>query len=179
MLARELRGWGAAQCGQFAAVAGVASMLGTLLTGPSIRRFGARGHTIASTTSSAASALILGQATSDAVAFGGVVPLALGAGKAQATSARITNLGEELGVPQGQLAAERNTLNALIKVVAPTLYASLFALGARRGVLGLPFYATALLMLISAAVASSIPPSLWTSSADTPPPSAPREATTD
>ena len=43
---------------------------------------------------------ILGRATSDAVAFGGVVPMALGSGKGMATSARITNLGEELGVPQ-------------------------------------------------------------------------------
>ena len=83
MLAKELRDWGAAQCGRFAAVAGVASMLGTLLTGPSIRRLGARGHTVASTSASAVSALVLGQATSNAVAFGGVVPMALGAGKTQ------------------------------------------------------------------------------------------------
>ena len=163
VLARELRDWGAAQCGRFAAVAGLASMLGTLLTGPSIRRLGARGHTVASTSASAASALVLGQATSNAVAFGGVVPMALGAGKNQATSARITNLGEELGVPQGQLAAERNTLNALIKVIAPSFYASLFAFGVRNGVLGLPFYATAFLMLVSAAIALSIPAAQWTS----------------
>jgi hypothetical protein len=88
--------------------------------------------------------------------------MALGAGKGQATSARITNLGEELGVPQGQLAAERNTLNALIKVVAPSLYASLFAFGARHGLLGLPFYSTAALMCLSAAIAYSIPASKWT-----------------
>lgn len=103
VLARELRGWGAEQCGRFAAVAGVASMLGTLLTGPSIRRLGARGHTVATTCSSALSAFVLGGATSNALAFSGVVPMAVGAGKGQATSARITNLGAELGVPQGQV----------------------------------------------------------------------------
>lgn len=101
-------------------------MGGTLLTGPSIRRFGARGHTVASTMSSACSAVVLGHATSNAIAFSGVVPMALGAGKSQATSARITNLGEELGIPQGQLAAERNTLNAIIKVIGH------FALGSLR-----------------------------------------------
>ncbi len=170
MLARELRGWGAAQCGRFAAVAGIASMLGTLLTGPSIRRLGARGHTVAATTSSAAASLVLGQATSNAVAFSGVLPMALGAGKGQATSARITNLGEELRVPQGVLAAERNTLNALIKVVAPSLYAWLFAFGARRGILGLPFYSTAALMCVSAAIAASIPRRYWSSEDQAPEP---------
>ena len=166
VLAREVRGWGAAQCGRFAAVAGLASMLGTLLTGPSIRRLSARGHTVATTCASASASLVLGGATSNAIAFSGVVPMALGAGKGQATSARITNLGKELGVPQGQLAAERNTLNAIIKVIAPTLYAWLFALGARRGVLGLPFYATAALMCVSAAIAASIPASKWVSKPD-------------
>ena len=58
------------------------------------------------------------------------------------------------GLAQGQLAAERNTLNAIIKVIAPSLYAWLFSLGARRGLLGLPFYSTAALMLVSAAVAA-------------------------
>jgi len=139
-------------------------MLGTLLTGPSIRRLGARGHTAASTGASACASLLLGRATSDPIAFGAIVPLALGAGKGQATSARITNLGEELGVPQGQLAAERNTLNAVIKVIAPSLYAWLFAFGSARGVLGLPFYSTALLLCVSAAVALSIPEERWTNS---------------
>jgi len=165
VLARELRGWGAAQCGRFAAVAGLATMGGTLLTGPSIRYFGARGHTVASTGSSAAAAVVLGHATSNTIAFSGVVPMALGAGKTQATSARITNLGEELGVPQGALAAERNTLNAIIKVVAPSLYAWLFAIGSTRfGMLGLPFYSTAVLHMLAACVALSIPAALWTSS---------------
>mmetsp|Transcript_21383 Transcript_21383/g.43256 ORF Transcript_21383/g.43256 Transcript_21383/m.43256 type:complete len:483 (-) Transcript_21383:250-1698(-) len=163
VLARELRGWGAAQCGRYAAVAGIATMLGTLLTGPSIRRLGARGHTVASTSASAASAAVLGHATSNAIAFGGVVPMAFGAGKMQATSARIMNLGEEMNVPMGQLSAERNTLNAIIKVVAPSAYAWLFAFGAAHGTVSLPFYSTSFLLLCSAAVAASIPASQWQS----------------
>jgi hypothetical protein len=164
VLARELRGWGAAQCGRFAAVAGIASMLGTLLTGPSIRRLGARGHTVASTSASAVASIVLGQATSDPIAYSGVVPMAVGAGKAQATSARITNLGDEMGVPQGQLSAERNTLNAIIKVIAPSLYAWLFAFGSTHSILGLPFYSTSVLLLCSAAVAATIPKESWDSS---------------
>ena len=68
-------------------------------------------------------------------------------------------------MPQGQLAAERNTLNAIIKVVAPSLYAFLFAYGSSHGILSLPFYSTSFLLVCSAIVAASIPKALWTSEA--------------
>ena len=227
VVARELRDWGAAQCGRFAALAGIGTMAGTLLTGPSMRLFGAKGHTVISSTMSAWCSVILGSATSNAMAFGAVGPMALGAGKGMAVSARIVNLGAELGaagaharthacmharmhartharthasthahmhactharthahtrathtcraqthartgaelgVPQGQMSAERNTLNAIIKVIAPSLYAALFAYGAARGVLGLPFYVTGTLLLCSSLMALSIPSALWQSS---------------
>ena len=62
------------------------------------------------------------------------------------------------------MSAERNTLNAIIKVIAPSLYAALFAYGAARGVLGLPFYVTGTLLLCSSLMALSIPSALWQSS---------------
>ena len=156
VLARELRNWGAAACGRYAALVGVASMAGTLLTGPSIRRLGPRGHTCASTSASVVSSVLLGRATTDAAAYGALVPIALGSGRSHATTARIVNLGTDLGVPQGQLAAERTALNAVIKVIAPTLYAALFAFGAQRGVIALPFYVTASLLAVSVVLASTI-----------------------
>ena len=156
VLARELRNWGAAACGRYAALVGVASMAGTLLTGPSIRRLGPRGHTCASTSASVVSSVLLGRATTDAAAYGALVPIALGSGRSHATTARIVNLGTDLGVPQGQLAAERTALNAVIKVIAPTLYAALFAFGAQRGVIALPFYVTASLLAASVVLASTI-----------------------
>ena len=61
-----------------------------------------------------------------------------------------------LGVPQGQLSAERNALNALIKVVAPTLYATLFTFGSKRGAIGLPFFVTSALLASSALLAATI-----------------------
>ena len=64
-------------------------------------------------------------------------------------------------MPQGQLAAERNALNAIIKVLAPSLYAALFSFGVRRGTVGLPFLVTAILLALSAAVAASIPDGQW------------------
>ena len=72
------------------------------------------------------------KATTDVAAYSALGPMALGAGRSHATSARIVNIGTSLGVPQGQLSAERNALNALIKVVAPTLYATLFTFGSKR-----------------------------------------------
>ena len=156
VLARELRQWGAAQCGRFAAAAGCASTLGTLLTGPSIRLFGPRGHTVATTGCAAASSALLGKATTDVAAYSALGPMALGAGRSHATSARIVNIGTSLGVPQGQLSAERNALNALIKVVAPTLYATLFTFGSKRGAIGLPFFVTSALLASSALLAATI-----------------------
>lgn len=162
VMARELRGWGAAQCGNFAAMVGISTIFGNLVSGPSLRRLGPRRHTVMTTASSACASTMLGGATSDAAALAAVAPIALGASRDQATSARIVNhLGEELGVPQGQLAAERNALNALIKVIAPSLYAWLFTVGASRGIVGLPFYCTATLLAASAVMAASIPIDAW------------------
>ena len=59
------------------------------------------------------------------------------------------------------VAAERNALNAVIKVLTPSLYAALFGFGVRRGVIGLPFFTTAFLLFLSAATAWSIPDHLW------------------
>merc|ERR1711865_1282139 len=119
------------------------------------------GHTLASTAASAVTSLVMGHATTNIIAYSAVVPLAFGAGKHMAISARIVNLGQELGVPQGQLSAERNTLNAIIKVVAPSIYAWLFAYGASHGMLALTFYTTAVLLAYSALMAATIPAKLW------------------
>lgn len=161
VLARELRGWGAAQCGQFAAVAGLASMGGTLLTSPGMAWLGKRGFTVAASASSAGASLVLGHATTTPAAFAGVAPMALGAGKTQPITARVTTLAEEMGVPQGQLAAERSTLNAFVRVLAPSIYAALYTFGASRGVVALPFYFSAALMALAATLALSVPKHQW------------------
>ena len=87
----------------------------------------------------------------------------LGAGKAQPVSARIVNLATEAGVPQGALAAERSTLNAIVKVVAPSVFAWAFAYGSKRGVLALPFYLSSSLLMLSALLAATVPADQWSS----------------
>jgi len=168
VIAREMRGWGAAQCGQFAALAGIATMGGTLLTAPGMRLLGPRGFTVASNGASAASAVMLAHAHTTPTAFAGVLPMALGSGKVQPVNARITSLAEEQNVPQGQLAAERSTLNAVVRVLSPTLYAWLFAFGGRRGVVAAPFYFSAVVLILAAALSLTIPSSGWKESATAP-----------
>lgn len=161
VLARELRGWGATTCGTFGAVAGLATMLGTLATGPGMRRLGPRGFTVLSSAASAAASITLGATTGTPAAFASIAPMALGAGKAQPVNARLANLAEVQGIPQGQLAAERSTLTAVVRVLSPSLYAGLFAFGASRGCVALPFYLSAGLLVLSAAAALSVPSDEW------------------
>ena len=78
-------------------------------------------------------------------------------------------------MPQGALAAERSTLNALVKVVSPSVFAYAFAFGSGVGVPVLPFYLAAALLTLSGLLASTVPSDQWTS---TPASSAPtREGT--
>jgi hypothetical protein len=92
-----------------------------------MRKLGPRRFTAAANGASAVASLVLGHATTSAAAFGGVFPMALGAGKTQPTVARLATLAAEQGVPQGQLAAERSTLTAVVRVISPALYAGLFS----------------------------------------------------
>ena len=163
VMARELRGWGPSQCGQFASLAGLASMSGTLLTAPLLRLLGPRTLVLGSTAASASANLVLAHATTDRLAYGAIAPAMLGAGKAQPVSARIVNLATEAGVPQGALAAERSTLNAIVKVVAPSVFAWAFAYGSKRGVLALPFYLSSALLVLSALLAATVPADQWSS----------------
>ena len=96
---------------------------GTLLTAPLLRLLGPRTLVLGSTAASVSANLVLAHTTTDGLAYAGIAPAMLGAGKAQPVSARIVNLATEAGVPQGALAAERSTLNALVKVVAPSVFA--------------------------------------------------------
>ena len=175
-MARELRDWGPSQCGQFASVAGLASMTGTLLTlhpsprytplpcHPPFIRHAAHGaateaarathsrarlhrrlrlgqprarachyrhprlwrhrarHVRRGTCLASAATPARTQAATPRTQAATSTPLrSLTAatytqGKAQPVSARIVNLATEAGVPQGALAAERSTLNAIVKV---------------------------------------------------------------
>lgn len=159
VIAREHRGWSAAQCGQFASVTSLAQMGGNLLTQPTLGLVGARGFTIISNAMSVLACLLYSWPTPASLA---IVPQALGTGGAQALTARLTTLGKSLGISNGQLAAEYQSLNAAVSMVAPLVYASFFRLGADRGLPSLPLYCSIAAHAITVLLALSIPSSFWT-----------------
>ncbi|KOO27222.1 hypothetical protein Ctob_003793 [Chrysochromulina tobinii] len=159
VIAREHRGWSAAQCGQFASVTSLAQMGGNLLTQPVLGLVGARGFTIGSNAMSVLACLLYSWPTPASLA---IVPQALGTGGAQALTARLTTLGKSLGISNGQLAAEYQSLNAAVSMVAPLVYASFFRLGADRGLPSLPLYCSIAAHAITVLLALSIPSSFWT-----------------
>ena len=159
VIAREHRGWSAAQCGQFASVTSLAQMGGNLLTQPSLGLVGARGFTIGSNAMSLLACLLYSWPTPASLA---IVPQALGTGGAQALTARLTTLGKSLGISNGQLAAEYQSLNAAVSMVAPLVYASIFRLGADRGLPSLPLYCSIAAHAITVLLALFIPLSFWT-----------------
>ena len=136
----------------FVALSGV---LANLASGPIIKLIGVLPFTVLATSSTLLFWSGFASGSQRAALVCAVVGL-LGPARTLGASTTMTSEGARLGVPQGQLSAERNALNALIKVVAPTLYATLFTFGSKRGAIGLPFFVTSALLASSALLAATI-----------------------
>ena len=140
VFARELRGWGSAQCGLFGSLTGLGASMAALGVRTSVRLLGTRGHTLLATGCVVVTELVLGCVGSSRSAFIALLPNWIGRTQQMALAARITNVGAMGGFGQGELAGDRQNLHAVIKVAGPLMYGSLFALGCRWGVPALPFY---------------------------------------
>jgi predicted MFS family arabinose efflux permease len=92
VFARELRGWGAETCGLFGSLSGLGHTATALLARRSVRRLGARGHTMVATAGCAATELALGLG-STGVAFGMLPVNWVGRTQGMAVTARITQVG--------------------------------------------------------------------------------------
>lgn len=123
VFARELREWGTSQCALFGALSGLGSAFTALFARRSIRRLGARGHTLLATGCVAVTDLALGLG-STGVAFAALLPNWVGRTQGMAVTARITEVGGAMGIGQGALAGDRQNLHALLKVVGPTMCAA-------------------------------------------------------
>ena len=139
VFARELRGWGSAQCGLFGSLTGLGSFASSLMVRSSVRVLGTRGHSLLATGCVAVTELLLGFVGSGSRAFVALLPNWVGRTQQMAIAARITNVGARKGLGQGALAGDRQNMHSLIKVLCPTMYGSLFALGCKWGVPALPF----------------------------------------
>ena len=140
VFARELRGWGSAQCGLFGSLTGLGGMATSLMVRGSVRQLGTRGHSLLATACVVMTELILGIVEGPRRAFIALVPNWVGRTQQMAVRARITSVGARQGFGQGALAGDCQNLHSLIKVLGPMLYGSLFAAGCRAGVPALPFF---------------------------------------
>lgn len=140
VFARELRGWGSEQCGLFGSLTGLGGTVASLMVRTSVRRLGTRGHSLLATGCVVVTELLLGCIGDSRRAFVALGPNWIGRTQQMAIAARITSVGARKGFGQGALAGDRQNMHALIKVLGPSLYGSLFALGCKWGAPALPFY---------------------------------------
>jgi len=148
------------RCGLFGSLSGIGHTAVALLARRSVRRFGARGHTLLATASCAATDLALALG-STRVAFAALPVNWVGRTQGMAVTARLTTAGAAAGFGQGSLAGDHQNLRSLLKVVGPTLYGYLFGLGCSVGVPALPFlFATAVSLSATALVLAS-PSHVW------------------
>ena len=160
VFSREMRGWGASECGLFGSLSGAGAMVAALLSRRSVRTLGSRGHTLLSTGAVCLTDLAL-SSSSSGMAFAAVVPNWIGRTQGTAVSARTMKVGAALGLGQGALAGDRQNLHSLIKVIGPTLYGQLFAYGCQVGIPQLPFYFAAMTALATQLIVLLSPKSLW------------------
>lgn len=129
-----------------------------------MRVLGSRGHTLLATACVVITELILGCVAGPRRAFAALAPNWVGRTQTMALAARITTVGASVGFGQGELAGNRQNLHAVIKVLGPTMYGSLFAFGCKHGVPALPFYFSATVGLAAWLVVLSSPRHVWTDS---------------
>lgn len=86
------------------------------------------------------------------------LPTILGGARSLGVSSLLATEGARSGVPQGELAGDRANLFALLKVVGPVLYGTLYSAGARAGVPTLPFLTNAGIMLVAALLCQQLLP---------------------
>ena len=156
----DVRGWGVAQNAKYGAAIGVATTVGELITGRSVRLLGNRLHTLAWTLSTALSNLMF-MSPSTRVAMGSVVFAGAEDCMQAAANARLVQAGSALGMRKGQLAADYGNLLACVRVAGLYLFGKLCAVGMKAGVPQLPYVICMGLQLLAAALIFLIPSTEW------------------
>eukprot|EP00978_Attheya_sp_CCMP212_P035578 scaffold155559_cov47-Attheya_sp.AAC.2 len=111
----------------------ISNIAGSLL----IQRLGLKMFTAIATISSLC--FPLGASISHKGAILGIVFGVLGSAQSIGVTAALTLEGSKTGVPQGELAGERAALVAILKILGPIFYGSLYLHGNRLGLPHLPF----------------------------------------
>ena len=106
-------------------------------------------------------ALLLALIAHPRLAFAALLPNWIGRTQGIGVSARMIQLGAAKGMGQGALNAGMQNQNALIKVIGPMLYGSLFSLGCRIGRPDLPFLFAACVGVVAQILILLLPRSVW------------------
>jgi len=157
--AKEIRNWGPEQNGRFMAVSAAAGAVASAFTGNLTRALGFKTFTTMANVTSATSNALLGRATTGLRAYTAVAVGAPGTVRGAAVNSIMTRVGTDLGMGQGQLAADQANLAAVIRAAGPLLFGWLYATGVKRKNKSLPYVTAALMLLAAECVSSTLPPS--------------------
>jgi DHA1 family tetracycline resistance protein-like MFS transporter len=159
----DVHGWNMRQNSLYGAAVGIATTMGGLLTGASVRAFGNRRHTLLWTLSTGLSLLLF--ASTPMLAWASVVFCAAEDCMSAAIVALLVQAGRAAGLSQGQLAGDVHNLSAIVRVIGLFLFGRLYLGGVHLRLPALPYLLCAGTQLAAAALVLAIPAAKWRSAA--------------
>ena len=160
----DVHGWGTKQLSLYGAAVGVASTLGGLLTGKSVRRMGNLRHTLFWTLSTALSCvLFMLPSPRSLLAATSVFFTAAEDCMSASVVAKLVQVGGAAGLSQGQLAGAVHNLSAVVRVVALYVFGRLYLGGVRIGMPTLPYVLCTLTQVAACVLALGVPARVWDS----------------
>lgn len=154
--ATVIRGWGTTENAIYGAAAGIASTVGGLFTGLSVRLLGWWLHTVTWSLSTGLS-LLLFMSRSSLLAFGSVIFSSAEDCMSAAVFAKMMLVGGRLGLGRGRLASDIHNLEACFRVAGLFGFGRLFAVGLRAGFPQLAYVVCALAQLAAALLMLLLP----------------------
>uniref|UniRef100_A0A7S4BK93 Major facilitator superfamily (MFS) profile domain-containing protein n=1 Tax=Chrysotila carterae TaxID=13221 RepID=A0A7S4BK93_CHRCT len=159
---REMRSWGPRLSSAYGAGVGVASTVGGLLTGWSVRRIGGKAHTLVWTLATAVSNLLF-MSRSTVLAMASVPFCAAEDCMSAAAMARIVQLGGSTGVGRGRVTSECHNMAACVRVAGLFLFGKLYAVGMHVGFPQLSYVCCAAAQILAAALVLTTTRADWRS----------------
>jgi DHA1 family tetracycline resistance protein-like MFS transporter len=161
----DVHGWGTRGLSLYGAAVGIASTIGGLLTGRSVRWLGNRRHTLLWTFSTALSCLLfMVPSPYSSLAIASVVFTAAEDCMSASVIARLIQVGAAAGLTKGSLAGAVHNLSAFVRIVALYIFGRLYVGGQRVGMPSLPYSLCTATQFAACALALALPAAQWSSS---------------
>ena len=138
---RDQLGWNSSHIGLFTGISGMTVIGAGCLVKQSIALLGYIGHTSMSNLSSAAQAFVRGTLTNTAGQYLGLFVGLPGGRKRDAVESFLTDYClNKSAMGRGEIIAALSNFKSIAAIIGPIVLGSSYTWGARRGVVGLPFY---------------------------------------